>query len=336
MAAGGITLDNGSLMSTVLEGILYGFSVLMFMGTVWSLTYKQRIQDINRPIIVVAILLLILSTAHIIVNIIRVEDGFVKYRDTYPGGPAAFFADVSQETYLIKHALYVLQTLLADGVVIYRCYVVWQSVWIVVLPSMLWCSVAVTGVIGLYCASQSTIYSGDIYAQVLANWVTAFFALTIATNLSSSGLLVYRIWSIERNASAARATKGTMMPLMRVLMDTAVLYSVVLFTALICFICSNNGEVVVLDMVMPIVSIAFYMVLIRIAITRKNRSHLSINVPRRTTSEAGQESSRQHPVKPLRVHISQSNDGTSGYDKGNEDQLSPYKADSVAKAPCNV
>ncbi|KAG1725529.1 hypothetical protein EDB19DRAFT_264139 [Suillus lakei] len=183
MAASGISLDAGTLMSTVLEGILYGFSILLFMGTIWSLTYKQRIQDVNRPIAVVAILLWMLSTAHIIVNIIRVEYAFVKYRSTYPGGPAAFFADVSQQTYVLKHALYVLQTLLADGVVIYRCYVVWKSVWIVILPSMLWCSVAVTGVIGLYCASQSTNYSGDIYAQVLANWVTAFFALTIATNL---------------------------------------------------------------------------------------------------------------------------------------------------------
>lgn len=55
---------------------------------------------------------------HVVVSIIRVEDGLVKDRDTYPGGPAAFFADISQETYVIKHALYILQTLLADGVVV--------------------------------------------------------------------------------------------------------------------------------------------------------------------------------------------------------------------------
>lgn len=329
MAASGIPLDAGTLMSTVLEGILYGFSILLFIGTIWSLTHKQRIRDINRPIAVVAILLCMLSTAHIIVDIVRVEYAFVSYRSTYPGGPSAFLADVSQQTYVLKHAFYVLQTLLADGVVIYRCYTVWQSIWIIILPSMLWCSVAVTGVIGLYCAAQSGSDSGDIYAQVLANWVTAFFSLTIATNLLSSVLLVYRIWSIESNASTARATKGTMMPIVRVLVDTAILYSVVLFIALICFVCTNNGEVVVLDMIMPIVSIAFYMVLIRIAIARKNRLYSGISMPRRTTSEAGQESSRQNAMKPLQVHISQLNDGTPGFGKGNEDQLSPYPAEPV-------
>lgn len=327
--ASGIPLDAGTLMSTVLEGILYGFSILLFIGTIWSLTYKQRIRDINRPVAVVAILLCMLSTAHIIVDIVRVEFAFVRYGSTYRGGPSAFLADVSQQTYVLKHAFYVLQTLLADGVVIYRCYIVWQSIWIVILPSMLWCSVAVTGVIGLYCASQSGSDSGDIYAQVLANWVTAFFALTIATNLLSSGLLIYRIWSIESNVSTARATKGPMMPLVRVLMDTAVLYSVVLFIALICFVCSNNGEVVVLDMVMPIISIAFYMVLIRIALARKTLHYSNTSRPRRTTSEAGQESSQQTAMKPLQVHISRLDDGTPGLGKMDEDQLSPGLAESV-------
>lgn len=53
-----------------------------------------------------------------IVNIIRAEDGLVRDRDMYPAGPAAYFADVSQQTYVIKHSFYVMQTLLADGVVV--------------------------------------------------------------------------------------------------------------------------------------------------------------------------------------------------------------------------
>lgn len=77
-----------------------------------------------------------------VVVIIRTEDGLVKYRDTFPGGPVAFFADVSQETFVVKCAIYVLQTLLGDGVMIYRCYVVWKSVRIIILPCVMWCGVA--------------------------------------------------------------------------------------------------------------------------------------------------------------------------------------------------
>ncbi|KAG2747811.1 hypothetical protein P692DRAFT_20806481 [Suillus brevipes Sb2] len=46
----GLALDAASLMSIVLEGILYGrvsFSVLMFIGTMWIFTYKRRMRDVR-------------------------------------------------------------------------------------------------------------------------------------------------------------------------------------------------------------------------------------------------------------------------------------------------
>ncbi|KAG2111464.1 hypothetical protein DEU56DRAFT_935978 [Suillus clintonianus] len=331
MASRGIPQDTGALMSAVLEGILYGFSVLMFIGTIWALAYKKRMQNVSRPITVVAILLLVVSTVHMVVTIIRVEDGLVKYRDTYPGGPAAYFADLTQQTYVIKHALYILQTLLADGVLTYRCYVVWQSVRVIILPTLLWCSVAVTGIHAVYSVSQASSNPLDVFAPDLTKWITAFFASTITTNLLTSGLLAYRIWMIERNVYKARATIGPMMPIVRMLVDAAVLYSVVLFSLLICFVCSNNGESVLTDLVVPIISITFYMVLIRIAINRKNHDHLSTisALHRGTTEGREQENLQQYPMKPLQVHISQftQDDSTSAYRVGNEDrQPSRYKA----------
>lgn len=55
---------------------------------------------------------------HIIVDIVRTEYGLVIYRNTYPDGPAAYFADASQGTFLIKNSIYVVQTLLGDAVAV--------------------------------------------------------------------------------------------------------------------------------------------------------------------------------------------------------------------------
>lgn len=318
MASSGIPLDTGALISVVLEGILYGFSVLMFMGTIWSLTYKRQVQDIKRPIVVVAILLLLLSTAHIVASIIRVEDGLVKYRDTYPGGPVAFFADVTEEMFVIKHALYVLQTLLADGVVVFRCYVVWQSVWVIIVPTMLWCSIAVTGLYAVWNGSQ---YNTSIFDPVLETWILVFFISTIVANVLSSGLIAYRIWAIERNITKIHASaKNTIMPIARVLVDAAVLYSVALIITLICFVCSNNGEYIMVDLVVPVISISFYMVLIRNAMNR-NQNYLSAVW---TIAEMEQGNLQIYPMTPLQVHVSQftRSDGTSAYGVANEYQSS--------------
>ncbi|KAH7906431.1 hypothetical protein BJ138DRAFT_635681 [Hygrophoropsis aurantiaca] len=300
MSSTGIPLDTAAIISTVLEGILYGFSLMMFGGTMWALSYRRHKRDINRLMMAIAFLLLILSTIHIIVNIKRLVDGLVTYRDI---GPLVFFADVAQETFVFKNAVYSLQTLLGDGVVIYRCYVVWQSFWVILLPLMLWCSVATAAVGSVYSVSQATVNSGNIFFKETGQWITAFFAFTLTTNLLGSGLLAYRIWTINRNTGTLRSTRSTTMPIVRVLMDAAILYSVTLFTALVCFVCGNNGQYVVLDMITPIISIAFYMVLIRVGISKNAR-----NSP--TTVRSGEnsqtlQSSQQYPLQPVQVHISQ-------------------------------
>ncbi|KAG1859835.1 hypothetical protein F4604DRAFT_1930571 [Suillus subluteus] len=252
-----IPLDTAFLVSSALAGILYGFSVLMFIGTIWTFTYKRHTGGVNYPMAVVATLLFLLSTADIVIVIIQLEDGLVKYRDTFPGGPEAFFADRSQKTFIAKNVIYTLQTLLGDGVVIYRCYVVWQSVWVIILPSMLWCGIAASGVPWII---GSVIGSGG--------WIDILLNFTLATNLLSSGLVAYRIWTIERKVSAIRVTKGKM-PILRVLVDAAILYSTALCPFIIIYFAYSPLVLFTMgDMLIPIISITFYMVFIRIAISK--------------------------------------------------------------------
>ncbi|KAG2140175.1 hypothetical protein DEU56DRAFT_735068 [Suillus clintonianus] len=293
----GIPLDTAAIMSSVLEGILYGFSVLMFIGFVWTFTDKKSVRDVNRPIAAVAALLLVLSTAHIVIGIIHLEAGLVQYRDTYPGGPMAFFADFHRGTFVAKNAIYTLQTLLGDGVVIYRCYVVWQSVWIIILPCIMWCGVGAFGVCSVYYFSQAT--TSDIenfFNSEPGHWVATFLAFTLATNVLSTGLLAYRIWMIEREVSAVCATR-TKVPILRVLIDAAILYSAALCSSLMCFAFGNNGLYVMGDMSVPIVSITFYMVFIRIATNRNNQHY--IPAVSGGTTDTERSNSRQYPMQPL-------------------------------------
>ncbi|KAG1898785.1 uncharacterized protein F5891DRAFT_1144498 [Suillus fuscotomentosus] len=305
MASRGMPLDTAAIFSTVMEGILYGFSVLMFGGTMWALTHRRRMKEINRINTAVAFMLLILSTAHMIVDIIRIEEGLVTYRDTFPGGPAAFFADVTQITFVVKNIIYTMQTMLGDGMVIYRCYIVWQSVWVIIVPSCLWLGITVCGICAVYSVSKATNQAGNIFAKATGQWITAFYAMTLASNLLASGFLAYRIWKMERDISAVRTSNNSMMPIVRVLADAAILYSVTLLSALVCFVEGNNGQYVVLDMIMPIISIAFYMIIIRMAMKTTSYGHIS--TARMGSNETARETPQQYHMMrmPVEVHISQ-------------------------------
>ncbi|KAG1847096.1 hypothetical protein C8R48DRAFT_615909 [Suillus tomentosus] len=303
MASRGMPLDTAAIFSTAMEGILYGFSVLMFVGTMWALTRKRRMKEINRTNTAVAFMLLILSTAHMIVDIVRLEQGLVTYRDTFPGGPAAFFADVTQTTFVVKNIMYSLQTMLGDGMVIYRCYVVWQSVWIIIVPSLLWIAMTVCAFCADYKLSNATSEAGDVFAKPTGQWITAFYTMSLASNLLASGCLAYRIWRMERNVSAIRTSNKSMMPIVRVLADAAILYSVTILTGLVCFVEANNGQYIILDMTMPIISIAFYMIIIRMAMKTTRYGHTStIGMGTETAREIPQYHMKRMPVE---VHISQ-------------------------------
>lgn len=54
---------------------------------------------------------------HLILDIIRTMQGLILYRDN-PGGPVAFFSDVSQWTFVSKNYVYTFQSLLGDGVIV--------------------------------------------------------------------------------------------------------------------------------------------------------------------------------------------------------------------------
>ena len=146
------------------------------------------------------------------------------------------------------------------------------------------------------------------------------------------------------------------MPVVRVLVDAAILYSATLLSALLCFVNANNGQYVLLDMVnsqptclylgywsvgltpspqiTPIISIAFYMVLIRIGM-RRRKARLDSSALSGTTPVQSQGTS--YGMKPLQVHISRfsRNDvaplGNQEAESGSQPSMQKGRSDSISE-----
>ncbi|KAJ6620257.1 hypothetical protein B0H10DRAFT_2021988 [Mycena sp. CBHHK59/15] len=319
-----LPLDTAGIISTVLEGVLYGFSVLMFIATLWILLRGRA--RINYTMVSVAALLFILSTIHLGVDINRLYSGLVRFRDSYPGGPPAWFANPGEQSFIFKNAVYSFQTALGDGVVIYRCYMVWRSFWIILLPSILWLAVSATSVGAVYtCHTLTTsTTSQDVFARHLGKWITSFYATTLVCNLVATGAAcifprsehpaAYRLWIIDRNVHGSRFGRGLTLPVLLVVIDAGALYSITLCAALICFVLKSNGQYVVLDMVTPIISIAFYMVILRVGLAAQN-SRLGGNGTMHSSTIPRMPLPRGDPsdrFQPMRVHIEKLTEVDSG------------------------
>ncbi len=57
------------------------------------------------------------STVHVSLGFARLVWGFIDHRDD-PGGPAAFFSDVSQPPNVAKVIIHTVNSILGDGIVV--------------------------------------------------------------------------------------------------------------------------------------------------------------------------------------------------------------------------
>ncbi|KAI9066153.1 hypothetical protein FKP32DRAFT_1566382 [Trametes sanguinea] len=283
-----LTLKGAGILSTSLEGILYGYSVLLFILTMWILVRNRRRRRLNYGMLAASCALLLLSTAEMGVNIARVYQGFLTVGPTLPGGAEQYFADVSQRTFVTKSCLYCLQTLILDGVVILRTYVVWGSKLVIILPIIGYCGllgqcefagrarkdlplspVAPAATIGSNIAlATASSHAGNIFAVQTGRWITAVYSLTLGTNLSATLLLAFRIWQVTRESSRYRsgANGGPLGPVLRAIIESGAIYSMAITAGLITFVVKSNGVYIVLDMLSPIISIVFNMIIVRIGL----------------------------------------------------------------------
>ncbi|KAF8129475.1 hypothetical protein EV363DRAFT_1399813 [Boletus edulis] len=276
MGSTGISPDKAELLAVLLEALLYGFSLLMFAASIYTLWSRRCNHIVNCKMFAVACALLLCSTAHLVIHIMRVMDGLILYRDTQPGGPVGYFSDLSKWTFDAKNLVYTAQTQIGDGVILYRCYLVWQSKLIMILPVLLWFASGITGIVIGYVSA--TARQSGVFGGALSRWITLWWATALATNLLATLLLLLRIWHIDRKAKGMHGDhQSQLRRILHIIVDAGVIYTLTLLVALICFLLQSDGQQVVLDMVTPIISITFYMVIIRVGIA--NRANIATDIP---------------------------------------------------------
>ncbi|EJC99739.1 uncharacterized protein FOMMEDRAFT_160184 [Fomitiporia mediterranea MF3/22] len=290
-----------------MEALLYGFSLLMFILTLWLLTRNRERRLQNYGMIITACSLQLLATAELIVNIVRVCQGLLNVGPNLPEGPQQYFDDVTQPTFITKIIMSNLQAIILDAVVIYRTYVVWQSFYVVVVPILGWFALLASCIeANIAIASAAGHAANDIYTARIARWITTVYSLTLATNLSSSSLLAYRIWRVNRDAAKYRAS-SQLTPVLRAVIESGAIYSVSITVALVLFVINSNGNFVLLDMISPIISIVFNLLIIQVGLASQRRLPV-IGSTRRQTATLSEP--RFHPnigcgTKPLAIEITQ-------------------------------
>jgi len=223
--------------TVIIEGwvssTLFGINLVLYFLCARVLSGRANGWSSHRWLLVVATLQIAISGSHAGVFLAKIKHAFITL-DT-AAQATEYLSMQGAPLHVTEEALYVMNDIIGSGVLVWRCYVIHQRNWIVGLALLLpWLGTITSGLGGVYICAQLPPGLDGVYSPVLAKWILAFTSLSLITQLSSTSLIAWKIWSTMSWRS--KPDVGThQWALLRIIVESCAIYSLGTILSLIFF-----------------------------------------------------------------------------------------------------
>jgi len=262
-----VTLDTAELAGLSLEFLLYGVFVVLFIQSQNLLLFSPRsatsVRSTGKVVLVTAsILLFLFTSAHFAIDVSRLFDAFIYNRD-HPGGPALYLGTLANPKNVAKTACYLVQTVIGDLIMVYRVYMVYQkNIWVVSFPLLMIGGIICTG-IGITIKFSQFNIGVEIFESDTGHWILSWFIVTLMSTFTSTCLIAFRIWSMDRRMKSAMA-RSSLSPIIHIIVESAACYSAVLAFTLFSYVGKSNIQFIGIDATSPTIGIVFTVIIVRL------------------------------------------------------------------------
>ncbi|KAF8808532.1 hypothetical protein BYT27DRAFT_7210776 [Phlegmacium glaucopus] len=224
-----LTVLEATFIGTVLEGLAYGLYCVIFILYIQVHTRKKSV-DRN-------LLIYPLSILFVLCTVFFALDFAEEFLTIMRGQRRQFLV---WRLNIITSALYSFIDFIAQGVLIYRCWVVWnRQVLVIVVPFIL----SIISLVGELVILAKTQQFADPPA-----WFTPIgilsFSLSLAVNAIFTGLLVFKIvkssLAFRRSGARNPLAKNDLLPLISILIESGVVLFVVELLWVVLFSLESN------------------------------------------------------------------------------------------------
>jgi len=256
-----LPLDTANLAGLFCGAILYGVFVVLFVLCLHTLLYRRNTERANRILISGVVAMFVLNTVVLAISLSRCMDAFITLRDD-TGGPLAYFEDLASWKEVARTAIILCYAVLADVILIYRCWVVWgRRLVIVAIPLLI--LVAGISMDILMVVTMASLSSGTVFFNVLKARITSALTIILFQNILVTSLIVYRIWRVDK--TTVRAAVGNLQPIVRVVVESGVVFVATIFIFLMTYVTDSNSQYIMVDSINPMIGIAFSLLTIRVS-----------------------------------------------------------------------
>ncbi|KXN88449.1 hypothetical protein AN958_07360 [Leucoagaricus sp. SymC.cos] len=156
----------------------------------------------------------------------------------------------------------------ADFILIYRCWIVYACQWLVIVPSVILylTNLAISFRVYAMMVEAGGIPDGSVPANAGAfrSFLLAFFVTIAAQNALTTGILIWRIWLVERKQTRLNEDPPHYLrQIIRALAESGAAYTTFVLMSLIASVAHSYALYPISDMMMQTAGIAFNLILIR-------------------------------------------------------------------------
>ncbi|KAJ6602434.1 hypothetical protein DFH09DRAFT_899946 [Mycena vulgaris] len=155
----------------------------------WSTNPEARRRQ--KTYVLFGAVLLALLTISVFTNSVFLQFMWIDHRDT-PGGPLGFlaiFSSVWWQTF--GTAATQVTNFLGDGLLMYRCYVIWNSRWtVLIFPFIIYLGSIAMAMVMLV---QSALPGSNFFRGQTVNFGVPWAALSVSLNVTLTAMITYRI-----------------------------------------------------------------------------------------------------------------------------------------------
>jgi len=180
--------------------------------------------------------------------------------------PWDYIARLNNPSIAVKYISYGAQTLLGDGFLVYRLYLVWPNVRLIIPFILSTLSSAAVLATSMTIAITATD-SATIFDHPFQRYPLVLFALTLVTNSLCTLLIAGKIWWVHRRSSGlGRAGGPNLVTPLVLLIESGALYLFFLILQIALYASGSYASGIAFDALPSVIGIIFSLIVVRVGL----------------------------------------------------------------------
>jgi hypothetical protein len=250
--------------------MFYGMTVVLFFHCMQALLWPRAHGPPKYYLVIYTFVLFSLGTIFVALNLRSSVLAFIDNRN-FPGGPEAYALSVYSSPLIITpNVCFVISNLLADGLLMYRCKVIWTGKpWILALPFIMYLGSTSMGIMFIY---ESSSPNSNVFAQGAVDFGLPYFALSTSLNVLLTLLISIRLMLHQYRVKGTSKIGGRRnLPynaIVAMLVESSALYSIFSLLFLGTYAAGNSASAIFLPILSQTQIIAPLLIISRVASQR--------------------------------------------------------------------